>query len=60
MCVCFAWLIDVDGDLAMINLTKPIIREEFGQDPKEGYKENLRPTLKPVALVPSPSLPLRY
>ena len=37
------------GDLALINPTKPVIRGEFGQDLKEGYKENLRPTLKPVA-----------
>ena len=37
MCL-FSWLIDVDGDLAMINPTKPVIRGEFGQDPKEGCK----------------------
>ena len=59
LCV-FVWLIDVDGDLALINPTKPFIRGEFGQDLKEGCKENLRPILKPVAPVPSPSLPLRY
>ena len=53
-------MIDVDGDLDLINLTKPVIRGEFGQDSKEGYKENLRPTFKQVAPVPSPSLPLRY
>ena len=49
-------LIDVDGDLALINPTKPILREkgEFGQDLKEGFKENPRLTLKLVALVPSP------
>ena len=29
MCL-FGWLIDVDGDLALINSTKPILREEFG------------------------------
>jgi len=50
-------LIDVDGDLALINLIKPVIRGEFGRDLKEGCKENLRPTLKLVAPVPSPSLP---
>ena len=60
MCVCLGWLIDVDGDLALINPTRPIIKGEFGQDPKEGCKENLRPTLKLVAPVPSPSFPLRY
>ena len=53
-------MIDVDGDLALINLTKLVIRGKFGQDSKEGYKENLRLTLKPVALIPSPSLPLWY
>ena len=51
---------DVDGVLALINSTKPVIRGESSQDLKEGYKENLRPTLKPVALVPSSSLSLRY
>ena len=51
---------DVDGVLTLINLTKPIIRGEFGQDLKEGYKENQSPTLKPVAPVPNPSLPSQY
>ena len=51
---------DVNGDLALINPTKHVIRGEFGQDLKEGYKENLSPTLKPIALVPSPSLPSSY
>ena len=51
---------DVDGVLALINLTKPIIRGEFGQDLKEGCKENQSPTFKLVALVPSPSLPSQY
>ena len=51
MCVCFAWLVDVDGDLALIDPRKPILerereREEFGQDSKEGCKENPRLTLK--------------
>ena len=32
----------MDGDFALINLTKPIIRGEFGQDLKEGYKEDLK------------------
>ena len=50
----------MDGDLALINPTKLVTRVEFGEDPKEGCKENLRLTLKLVALVPSPSLPLRY
>ena len=53
-------MIDVDEDLALINLTKPIIRGEFGQDLKEGFKENPRLTLKLVAPVPSLSLPLWY
>ena len=53
-------MIDVDGDLALINLTKPVIKGEYGQDPKKGYKENLRPTIKLVAPIPSSSLPLRY
>ena len=53
-------MIDVDRDLALINLTKPVIRGESGQDLKEGYKENLSPTFKPVALVLSLSLPLQY
>ena len=48
---------DVDGVLALINPTKPIIRGEYGQDLKEGYKENLSPTLKPVASILSLSLP---
>ena len=42
-------MIDVNGDLALINPTKPIVKEEFGRDPKEGYVKNLRPTLKLVA-----------
>ena len=53
-------MIDVDGDLALINPTKPVIREEYGQDPKKGCKENLRPIIKPIAPIPSPSLPLHY
>ena len=50
-------LIDVDGDLALINLTKPVLREkgEFGQDQKEESKENPRTTLKLAVPVPSPS-----
>ena len=51
---------DVDGVLALINLTKPVIRGEFGQDLKEGYKENPSPTLKLIAPVPSSSLPSQY
>ena len=51
---------DVDEVLALINPTKPVIRGEFGQDLKEGYKKNLSPTLKLVAPVPSLSLPSQY
>ena len=51
---------DVDGVLALINPTKPVIRGEYGQDLKEGYKENLSSKLKPVAPVPSLSLPSQY
>ena len=29
---------DVDGVLASINLTKPVVRGESSQDLKEGYK----------------------
>ncbi|KAL0002096.1 hypothetical protein SO802_015877 [Lithocarpus litseifolius] len=50
----------MDEVLALINLTKPIIKGEFGQHLKEGYKENESPTLKPVAPVPSLSLPSPY
>ena len=73
VCVCFAWLFDADGDLALIDPRELVLererererkrkrkRGELGQDSKEGCKENLRLTLKPVALVPSPSLPSRY
>ena len=69
MCVCFAWLFDADGDLALIDPKKFVLerekekkgkRGEFGQDLKEGYKEDLRPTLKPIAPVPSSSLLSRY
>ena len=48
---------DMDGVLVLVNPTKLVIRGEFGQDLKEGCKENLSPTLKLVAPVPSPSLP---
>ena len=51
---------DVDRVLALINPTKPVIRGEFGPNLKEGYKENLSPTLKPILPVPSPSLPSQY
>ena len=51
---------DVDGVLALINPTKLVIRGEYGQDLKEGYKENLSSKLKPVAPVPSLSLPSQY
>ena len=48
---------DVDGVLALINPTKLVIRGESGQALKDGFKENLSPTLKVVAPVPSLSLP---
>ena len=51
---------DVDGVLALINPTKPVIRGEYGQDLKEDCKENLSPTLKPVAAAPSLLLPSQY
>ena len=51
---------DVDGVLALINLTKPVNKGESSQDLKEGYKGNLSPTLKLVAPVPSLSLPSQY
>ena len=51
---------DVDGVLALFNPTKPVVREKSGQDLKEGYKDNLSSTFKPVAPVPSPSLPSQY
>lgn len=51
---------DVDRVLALINLTKPVIRGESSQDLKEGCKENQSPTLKLVAPIPSPSLPSQY
>ena len=51
---------DVDGVLASITPTKPVIRGESSQDLKEGYKENLSPAIKPVAPVPSPALLSQY
>ena len=51
---------DVDGVLALINPTKPVIRGESSQDLKEDYKENKSPILKPVAPAPSLSLPSQY
>ena len=51
---------DMDGVLVLINLTKLVIRGKSGQDLKEGYKENLSLTLKPVAPIPSLSLPSQY
>ena len=61
MCVCFSLLFDVDGDLALIDPREPVVerkrerrkRGEFGQDLKEGCKEDLRLTLKLVTPVPS-------
>ena len=54
------WLIDVDGDLALIDPTKPFLRGEFIQDQREDSKENPKMTHKLAVLVPSPSFPLRY
>ena len=51
---------DVDGILALINLTKLIIRGESSQDLKEDCKEKLNPTLKTVASALSLSLPSQY
>ena len=51
---------DVDGVLALINHTKPIIKGESGQDLKEGYKENLSLTLKLAAPISSLSLLSQY
>ena len=51
---------DVDGVLALINPTKPVIRGESSQDLREGYKKNLSPTLKPIAPILSLSLPSQY
>ena len=51
---------DMDGVLALINPTKPVIRGESSQDLKKGYKESLSSTLKPVAPAPGPSLPSQY
>ena len=53
------------GDLALIDPREPVLERkgkkgEFGQDLKEGCKVDLRLTLKPVALVPSPSIPSWY
>ena len=48
-------LIDVDGDLVLIDPTKPFLRGEFGQDQREDFAENPRPTFKLVVPVPSPS-----
>ena len=52
-------MIDVDGDLTLIDPTKPFLREEFGQDKREDSKENPRPTLK-LVVPASPSLPSWY
>ena len=64
-------MFDADGELALIDLREPVPererkkeresrRGEFGQDLKKGCKEDLRPTLKPVAQILSPSCPSRY
>jgi len=46
-------LIDVDGDLALIDPIEPIIRGEFDQ--REDSKKNPRMTLKLIVPIPSPS-----
>jgi len=46
--------IEIDGDLALIDLTKPFLRGEFGQDQREDSKENQRVIAKPVP-ISSPS-----
>ena len=64
-------MFNADGDLALINPRELVLerererereskRGEFGHDLKEGYKEDLRPTLKLVAPIPSPSPPSLY
>ena len=53
-------MMNVDGVLALINPTKPVTRGEFGQDQKEGCKENPSPTSKPIVPVLSLSLPSPY
>ena len=54
MCVCFAWLVDVDGDLALIDPRK-LVRERERERERENSKENPRMTLKLAIPVPSPS-----
>jgi len=49
----FEW-IEIDGDLALIDPTKPFLRGEFGQDQREDSIENPRVIHKLVP-VPSPS-----
>ena len=53
-------MIDIDGHLAVINPTKPFLKGEFGQDQREGSKENTRQTFKLVVPVLSLSLPSQY
>ena len=60
MDVFFAWLVDVDGDLALIDPRESILRERererergFGQDQREDSKENPMMTLKLAVLVPT-------
>ena len=54
VCVCLVEWIEIDGDLALIDPTKPFIRGEFGQDQREDSKENPRVIAKLVP-IPSPS-----
>ena len=39
MCVCFAWLFDVDGDLALIDQKEPVLEAEIEREKARG--ENL-------------------
>ena len=48
-------MIDIDGDLVLIEPTKLFLKGEFGQNQREDSKENLRLTLKLVVPIPSPS-----
>ena len=50
----------MDGDLALIDPTKPFLKGEFGQDQRGDSKENPKPTLKLVVPDPSPSLSSWY
>ena len=53
VCVVLVKWIDIDGDLALFNPTKPFLRGEFGQDQREDSKEKPRTIAKPTVPVPS-------